>query len=60
MPLDQIPDCPLETREIFLVDDALVRRREDHASTETVYDREISALQIAQDFIKEVVQRRMT
>lgn len=60
VPLDQIPDCPLETREIFLVDDALVRRREDHASTETVYDREISALKIAQDFIKEVVQRRMT
>ncbi|MCH9033524.1 MAG: Fic family protein [Planctomycetes bacterium] len=58
--LDQIPDCPLETREIFVSDDEFVRKRMDHATAKTVYDREISALRIAQDFIREVVLRRMT
>lgn len=58
--LDQIPECPLEAREIFVSDDEFVRKRFDHSAETTVYDREISALRIAQDFIREVVLRRMT
>ena len=58
--LDQIPECPLETREIFVSDDEFVRKRMDHATEKTVYDREISAIRIAQDFIREVILCRMT
>lgn len=53
--LDQIPDCPLSIREIYLVDDAFVLRRGDSAR-----DRDVSPLGIAQEFIKDVVLHRLT
>jgi len=58
--LDQIPDCPLEAREVFVTDDEFVRKREDCVTGKTVYDRNVSALRIAQDFIRDVVLHRMT
>ena len=53
--LDLIPDCPLSIREIDLVDDAFVIRRAD-----SVRERNVPALRIAQEFIRDVVLHRLT
>ncbi len=51
---------PLTFRELLIIDNALVRKRWDEASQTETYDRELSAITIAQDFIKEVVLHRLT
>jgi len=57
--LDEIESCPISLREVFVVDDHLVRGRMDRTKNEIVYDREVPALQVAQDFIKEVILGRL-
>ncbi|MCH7702343.1 MAG: Fic family protein [Planctomycetes bacterium] len=57
--LDQIEACPLSLREVFVVDGHLVRKRHDLAADDDVYDRDVSALQIARDFIGEAVKYRL-
>lgn len=52
-------DSPVTLRELFVVDDRLVRRRIDRDSDTSVYDDAISALEVAQDFLKEVVMHRL-
>jgi hypothetical protein len=58
--LDEIPQCPLTIREIFVVGDAFVCRRVDPATGSASYDRDVAPLRIAQDFIREVVLKRLT
>lgn len=57
--LDKIADCPITLREIFLVGDAFVIRRFDRATQQAIYERHVSAREIAKDFIREVVDRRL-
>jgi Fic family protein len=58
--LDRIPGCPITLREVFLVDDSFVVRCASPATGETTYERGVSPMRIAQDFIREVVLRRLT
>lgn len=51
---------PLSLREIFLVDNQLVRKRYDLAQETDVFDRDIDPMVVAQDFIEEVLLRRFT
>ncbi len=51
---------PLSLREILLVDDQVVRKHYDLATAKDVYDRGIDPLIVAQDFIQEVLLRRLT
>ncbi|MCH7720044.1 MAG: Fic family protein [Planctomycetes bacterium] len=57
--LDQIEGCPLSLREVFVVDGRLVRKRHDIEADDYVYDRDVSPLQIARDFIGEAVKYRL-
>lgn len=57
--LDQIEGCPLTLREVFVVGNQLVRKRVE-ASGATVYDRDVPPVRIAMDFLKDVIQRRLT
>ena len=58
--LDKLDKCPISIREVFLVDDSFVVRRVSPATEETTYERGISPIRIAQDFIREVVFHRLT
>lgn len=58
--LDQIADCPISIREIFVVGNDFVCRRVDPSSATPSHDRNTSALRIAQDFIRDVVRYRLT
>jgi len=58
--LDKLEDCPITIREIFVVDDRLVCRNVDAGSSEARHERDVSALRIAQDFIREVALTRLT
>lgn len=58
--LDQIDRCPLTIREIFLVNDLFVVRQHDPGKNTIEYQRGIAPLRIAQDFIRDVVLRRLT
>jgi len=58
--LDKLENCPIALREVFVVDDQLVCRMVAPRSDEARYDRGISALRIAQDFIREVALNRLT
>ncbi len=53
-------NTPLSIREVFVVDNQLVRRRFDAEKNTDVYDRGIDPVTIAQDFIREVLLIRMT
>lgn len=57
--LDQIAGCPLALREVFVVDGNLVRKRHDIAADDYVYDRDVSPLVVARDFIGEAVKHRL-
>lgn len=46
-------------RELFVVDDELVRRRFDPATGQDTYDRGIEPAQVAREFIEEVVRHRL-
>jgi len=51
---------PLSIREIFAVDNEFVRVRFDEDRQQKVYDRATTATKIAQEFIRDVLLRRMT
>ena len=52
-------ESPISLREILVLGNELVRRRWDGAAGRLVYDRNVTALQIAQDFLSEVVRHRL-
>jgi len=58
--LDKVGQCPITLREVFVVDDTLVCRKVEPGSEDARYDRDVSALRIAQDFIREVALSRLT
>jgi len=58
--LDKIVSCPISVREIFVVRDEFVVRRHDGTTREMRYERGIAPMQIAQNFIEEVLLRRLT
>jgi len=58
--LDKIEGCPLSIREVFVTDDCFVCRRFDPLTGEASYDRGMSALQIAQEFIRDVIYNRLS
>jgi Fic family protein len=57
--LDKLDRCPISAREIFVLDDAFVVKRCGEKSDDISYDRGIAPMRIAQDFIREVVLRRL-
>ncbi len=57
--LDQL-DSPIGMREIFVVEDHFVRVRREPGEHDMVYDRGKSAMQIAQDFLRDVVLQRLS
>lgn len=56
--LDQIPGCRLSLREVFTVGRTFVRKQVN-AAGEPAYDRDVSSLQVAKDFISDVVRQRL-
>lgn len=58
--LDKVKNCPITLREVFVAENAFVRKRFDPVSNGDAYDRDISALRIAQDFFREAVLGRLT
>lgn len=58
--IERIPDCPIGLREVFVVGNTFVRKRLDFETNREVYDRDIPALRIAQDFMREVVLSRLS
>ena len=58
--LDQLADCPITLREVFVVDGRLVCKKVEPGSEDARYDRDVPALRIAQDFIREVALNRLT
>jgi len=53
-------NSPITLREILVVGNELVRRRWDASVGALVYDRATTSVQIAQDFLAEVVRHRLT
>lgn len=51
---------PLTFRELLVIDNAFIRKRWDESAQAETYDRGLSAITIAQDFLKEVVLHRLT
>lgn len=47
-------------RQFFVMDDQFVRQRLDASSKKIVNDKQLTALQVAQEFFKDVVLRRVT
>lgn len=57
--LDQLEDSPIGLREVFVVEDRFVRKRWDRDEQIEVYDRTCTAVQIAKEFINDVILRRL-
>jgi len=57
--LDTLEGVPLSLRELILIDGRLARRRVDDATGNDTYDRDISPLTVAKEFITEVLLRRL-
>jgi Fic family protein len=57
--LSELPDCPVTLREILVVDNKIARKRLDVASNSPVYDFPIDPLDVAREFVKEVLLTRM-
>lgn len=58
--LDNIANCPIRLREIFLVDDSFVCKYVELGAKESSYQRGLDPLTVAQDFIRDVVLYRMS
>lgn len=57
--LDLLKNCPLAVREIFVTDDQLIYRRIDPETGKDVFLRDASPLELAKEFIREVVLGRL-
>jgi hypothetical protein len=58
--LDQLDKCPIGLRELFVVDNDLVRKRVDFTNDAHVYDREVEPGVVAREFLQDVVFSRLT
>ena len=52
--LDHLEGNPMSLREILVLDRRIVRRRWDQATSQMVYDHEITAIEVAKDFFADV------
>lgn len=57
--LSELKDCPVTLRELLVVDDKLARKRLDIAQDSLVYDVDVDPLDVARDFVQEVLLNRM-
>lgn len=57
--VDQMDVSPISLLEVFVVEDRFVRRRRDVATGADVYDRDVTAMQIAKDFLRDVMLLRL-
>jgi len=57
--LDQIQDCPISLREVFVAAGSPVRRRVDFERNEEVYDRDVDPGLVAREFYRDVILRRL-
>ena len=57
--MSELKDCLVTLRELLVIDDKLVRKRFDMAQDLLVYDVDIDPLDVARDFVKEVLLNRM-
>ena len=57
--LSQLDDCPVTLHELLVVSDKLARKRLDIAERSPVYDFDVDPLDVARDFVQEVLLRRM-
>ena len=57
--LSELDDCPVTLRELLIVDNKLVRKRLDIAHDSLVCDFDIDPLDVAREFVQEVLLRRM-
>ena len=58
--LDAVDQPAVTLREVFVVDDRLVRKRFDIEQSQDVYDRDVSPRTVARDFLGEVVLHKLT
>ena len=59
MRIEDSTDSPITLREVLVVNDRLARKRFDPLQGECVYDENVDPLIVAQDFIQEVLLKRM-
>ncbi len=57
--MDQLEDSPIGLREVFVVENRFVRKRWDVDERHEVYDRGVTAVQIAKEFMNDVILRRL-
>ena len=57
--LNDISDSPVTLRELLVVDDQLMRKRIDHSSEESGVDVDVDPLEVAREFIQEVLFQRL-
>ncbi len=58
--LIQADDSPVSLREVFLTDDRFIRKSVDSSGSALTYDRNIAPIDIAKDFISDVILKRMS
>src|SRR5262249_53819131 len=56
--LEEIDDTPLSLRELIIIDTRLLRQKQDSATGSIVYD-QVSPIRAAQEFIEEVLSKRL-
>ena len=58
--LNEIDGCPITLHELLVVNNKLARKRFDIAENAVVYDFDVDPLQVAREFVQEVLLKRMT
>ena len=58
--LDELENCPVSLRELLTISGKLARKRWDIEQESLVYDQNIDPLNIAREFIEEVLLKRLT
>ncbi len=58
--LSELDNCPITLRELLVVDGKLARKRLDIAQNSVVFDIDVDPLDVARDFVQEVLLSRMT
>jgi hypothetical protein len=57
--LGDLESSPITLRELLVVNDKVVRKRQDLAQSALVYDLDVDPLVVAREFVQEVLLRRM-
>jgi hypothetical protein len=57
--LDEISDTPLTLRELLVAGKRLIRKRWDNHTGKEIYDDPVDPIQVAQQFLQEVLLARL-